>query len=130
MTRAENLLADQDRRLGLVGAVVAVLEPQTVPVDGGVYVALVLDVNDDLRPLLHLQDRPGDRSVVGQHPHGRVADPLGVRRDVQGELVAVRQLDQLRRARLRETGRIGGKVVWGGLEGARGLAHGVFLFLL
>ena len=44
-------LADRHRLLRLVRAVVAVLEPQPVPVDGGLDVALVLDVDDDLRAL-------------------------------------------------------------------------------
>ena len=78
-----------------MGSVVAVLEPQPVPVDGGLHVALVLDVDDDLRALLHLERGAGDRAVVGQHPHRRVAKPLGHRRDPQVELIAVGQLDQL-----------------------------------
>jgi hypothetical protein len=41
--------ADRDGRLGLVGdTVVAVLQPQPVPVDGRVQVAPVLDLHDDL----------------------------------------------------------------------------------
>jgi hypothetical protein len=56
-------LADLDRRLRLVRAVVAVLEPQAVPVDGGLHVALVLDVDDDLGALLDLEDRPGIESL-------------------------------------------------------------------
>ena len=46
------LAADRDRRLGLVrDAVVLVLQPQPVPVHGGVQVAVVGDVDDDLRAL-------------------------------------------------------------------------------
>jgi hypothetical protein len=78
-----------------VRAVVAVLEPQAVPVNGGVEVAVVDHVHDDLRTLLHTQGRPGDRAVVRQHPHGRVADPLRDRADVKLELVAVVELDDL-----------------------------------
>jgi hypothetical protein len=58
-------------------------------VDGRLHVALVLDVDDDLRALLHLEDRPRDRVVVGQHPHGVLADALGDRPDPEAELVAV-----------------------------------------
>ena len=43
--------ADGHELLGLVRAVVAVVQPQPVPVDGGLQVALVLDVDDDLRAL-------------------------------------------------------------------------------
>jgi hypothetical protein len=46
----------RDGRLGLVGdAVVAVLQPQPVPVDGRVKVTVVLNVNHDLGALGHLE---------------------------------------------------------------------------
>ena len=46
------LPTDRDRRLGLVRhAVVVVLQPQPVPVHGRVKVAVVGDVDDDLRAL-------------------------------------------------------------------------------
>src|SRR5687768_18325439 len=34
----------------------------------------VLDVDRNGRTLAHAQRRPRDRAVVGEHPHGRVAD--------------------------------------------------------
>jgi hypothetical protein len=40
-------------------AVVAVLQPQAVPVHGGVEVGVVADMHDDLRTLPHSQDGPG-----------------------------------------------------------------------
>ena len=43
--------ADRHRRLGLVGAVVAVVQPEPVPVHGRFEVAVVLDVDDQLRSL-------------------------------------------------------------------------------
>jgi hypothetical protein len=58
-------------------------------------VALVYDVDYDLRALLHPEGRPRDRAVVGQHPQAGVADPLGDRRDAQVEVVSVGQLDRL-----------------------------------
>ena len=73
--------ADRDRRLRLVGAVVAVLEPQTVPVHRRLEVALVDDVDDELRALADAERRAGYRSVVGDHAHGVAADALGHRRD-------------------------------------------------
>jgi hypothetical protein len=82
-------LADRDRRLRLVGAVVAVLQPQPVPVHGRLQVTLVDDVDLDLRSLRHPQRGARDRAVVGQHPHRRVAQLLGDRRDLQIERVAV-----------------------------------------
>ena len=53
----------------------------------------VLDVDEDLRALRDPQRRAGDRAVVGEHPHGGVADALGHRRDPQREAVAVGELD-------------------------------------
>ena len=93
-TRGE-LFAHLHRTLSLVRAVVAVVEAQPVPVDRGLQVAPVLDIDDDLGVLLHLQGRPGYRAVVGQHPHPGVAEILGHRRDAQVEAVAVGQLDHL-----------------------------------
>ena len=40
------------------------------------------------------QRRAGDGAVVGEHPHRRVADALGHRRDAQREPVAVGELDR------------------------------------
>ena len=40
--------AHQHRLLGLMGSVVAVLQPEPVPVDRGLHIALVFDVDDDL----------------------------------------------------------------------------------
>ena len=99
--------ADRDRRLRLVRAVVAVLQAQAVPVDGRFEVALVDDVHDELRALGHAQRRPGDGAVVGDHPHGVVADPLGDRRDPELERVAVGEVHHLGRRRLREAGGVG-----------------------
>jgi hypothetical protein len=99
-------LARQDRRLRLMSSVVAVLQPQPMPMDRGVHVPLVLDVDDDLRALPDLQDRSGDRPVVGQHPDRRVTQSLGDRSDPQIEMLTVRQLDQLGRARLGQPRRV------------------------
>jgi hypothetical protein len=41
-------IADPHRLLGLVSTVVAVLKSQPMPVDSGLEIALVLDVDDDL----------------------------------------------------------------------------------
>ena len=51
--------ADRDRRLRLVRAVVAVLDPQAVPMHGRLQVALVRDVDDDLRALRTFSVGPG-----------------------------------------------------------------------
>ncbi len=61
--------ADRDRQLGLVrDAVVAVLQPQAVPVHRRLHVAVVAGMHGDLRPLLDVQGRAGDGAVVGEHP--------------------------------------------------------------
>src|SRR5918998_2248003 len=62
-------LADCDRLLRRVRAVVAVVQPYAVPVHGGLEIALVLDVDDDARALPDLEDRPRHRAVVREHPH-------------------------------------------------------------
>jgi hypothetical protein len=58
--------------------------------------------NRDRRALRDLQRRTGHRAVVGQHPHRRVADPLLDRHDLELELVAVGELDDLGRPRIRK----------------------------
>jgi hypothetical protein len=60
-----------------MSAVVAVLNPEPMPVDCLLEIALVLDVEDDLRVLLHLEGRPGYRTVLDQHPHPAAAKVLG-----------------------------------------------------
>ena len=106
-------LADRHRPLRLVRSVVAVLQAQSVPMDGGVHVALVLDVDHDLRALPHLQRRSGDRPVVGQHPDRGVAQALGDRSDPQVIAVTVGQLDKLGRARLGKPSRVCRELVGG-----------------
>ena len=108
--------ADRDRRLGLVRAVVGVLEPQPVPVHRRLEVRLVADVDDHLGALAHLQRRAGDRPVVGEHAHRGVAEALRHGRDPQVELVPVREFDDLRGDRLREAGNVAREVL-GGLGG-------------
>ena len=97
-------LAGAHRPLGLMGSVVAVLEPQPVPVDRRFDITLVLDVDDDLGAFAHLERRTGDRAVVGEHPHRVLADPLRDRRDRQVEPVTVAQLDHLSGACLGKSG--------------------------
>src|SRR5215211_3524741 len=94
----------RDRLLRLVGPVVAVLKAQAVPVHSVRDVAVVVDVDDDLRALPHLQRGTRDRAVVGQHPHLVLADLLGYWSDAQLELGPVSELEYLSRTGLRETG--------------------------
>ena len=103
--------ADRNGLLGLVRAVEAVLQAQPVPVDGRLHVALVLDVDQQLRPLGNPQRRAGDGAVVGEHPHRRVADALGHRRDAQREAVAVGELDGRGGGRCRQAGRLARELV-------------------
>ena len=96
-------LADRDRRLRVVRAVVAVLQAQAVPVHRRLEIAAVGDVDGDRRTLRHLQCRPGNGAVVGEHAHGRIADLLLHGHDLERELLAVFQRDQLRRACVGQT---------------------------
>ena len=98
--------AHRDRRLRLVGAVVAVLEPQTVPVNRRLEVAFVDDVDDELGALADANRRTGHRAVVGDHANGVVAEALRDRRDPQLEPVAVAELDDLRSGRLGQARRL------------------------
>jgi hypothetical protein len=66
-----------------------------VPVHSRVDVAPVGDVDGDRGALRDLQRRAGNGAVVGEHPHSCVADLLLDRDDLEPELVAVGELDQL-----------------------------------
>jgi hypothetical protein len=105
-------LADSDRLLGLVRPVVAVVQTQAVPMDRGLQVALVLGVDDDLRPLGDLEGRARDRAVVGQHPHAGVSDALLDRCDPQVERIAVGQLHEVGPASGRQPLRVGRKPLY------------------
>ena len=76
-------------------AVVLVLQPQPVPVHGGVQVAVVGDIDDDLRSLLDTKRGTGDRAVVAEHPNGAVAKPLGYRSNAKVNRVPVGELQDL-----------------------------------
>ena len=106
-------LAHLHRRLRFVGAVVAVLDPHAVPVHGRLQVTLVHHIDDDLRPLPHSQRRAGDRTVVGEHPHSRIAEPLRHRSDPQLEHIAVGYLDELGIDARRKTRSLGRERVGG-----------------
>jgi hypothetical protein len=88
----------------------AVLEAEPVPVHSRGDVTVVGHVDDELRALLHTERRSGDRSVVGEHPHGRIADAVGDRRDPQVELVAAVEDDALGRLRHRKPRRLSGEL--------------------
>ena len=89
--------ADRDRRLRLVRSVVAVLEPQPVPMDGRLQIAVVDDLDRDLRSLADAQRRTGDGAVVGEHAHSRVGELLRDGRDPQLDRVVVCDFDDLAR---------------------------------
>ena len=97
--------ADRDRRLRLVRAVVAVFEPQPVPVHRRLQVAVVHDVDDELASPRGRAASGRDRAVVGEHPHRRVAEPLRNRRDAELQFAVVANLHDLASARQGKTGR-------------------------
>ena len=104
--------ADLDRCLRVDrDAVVAVVEPEAVPVDGRLDVTVVRDVDDDLGPLVDVEGRPGDRAVVGDHPDGRPADVLDDGRDLKGQSIAVAEPMQGGSLDQREARRVAGKQV-------------------
>ena len=57
-------------------AVVTVLQPQPVPVDSGVQIPFVGDVDDDFAAFMDFECGAGDGAVVAQHPDGGVAQLL------------------------------------------------------
>jgi hypothetical protein len=75
--------------------VVLVLQPQPVPVHGGVQVAVVGDIDDHFRSLLNVENRAGDRAVVAEHPNGAVAKPLGHGSNAKVNRVPVGELKDL-----------------------------------
>ncbi len=104
---------DRDRRLRLVRSVVAVVEPQPMPVHGGVEIGLIDHVDDELGALADAQRRAGNRAVVRQHADGRVADTFADGRDAQLDLVSMAEVDHLRADGLDEAGRVGREMVAG-----------------
>ncbi len=105
--------ADRDRRLGLMGAIGAVVQAQAMPVHRLLQVALVDDVDLDLRALADLQRRPGNRAVVGQHPHRGVAEPLAHRRDPQPKALTPSQLYELSRRGGRQAAGVAWELICG-----------------
>src|SRR5215218_10754739 len=78
------------RRLRLLGhPVVAVLQPEAVPVDGRLYVAVVGHLHGDLRALVDVQRRARDRTVVTEHALLCVSDPLAHGVDAKVKAIAV-----------------------------------------
>src|SRR5215217_2525770 len=100
------------RRLRLLGhPVVAVLQPEAVPVDGCLYVAVVGHPHGDLRTLVDVQRRARDRTVVAEHAHLCCSDPLAHGEDAQVKAIAVVKADDARVRRLRESFCFGGEHV-------------------
>ena len=90
-----------------MGPVVALLQPQPVPVDGCLRVAPVLDIDDDLEQLAHPEGLARGSTRYRRASYCRIADPLGEPRDAQLEPVTVAQLNHLRAACLGEPGGAG-----------------------
>ena len=100
--------ADRDRYLGLIRhPVVLVLQPQPVPVHGRLDIAVVPHLHGDLRPLIDVQDRAGDRPVVGEHAQLGAVDVLAHRADPQVQPVPVGKPGHARAQHLRQSRRLG-----------------------
>ena len=108
---AGEVTADGDRLLGLVGAVGAVFEPQAMPVDGRLEVALVVDVDLDFRPLGDAERWAGDRPVVAEHPNRVIPQPLAHWADLESKLGVLAEFDGLTRDGVGETSCVGRKEV-------------------
>ena len=102
--------ADGDRLLGLVRhTVIAVLEPQTMPVHGCCDVAVIGYLDDDLRALINVQCWTRDRPVVGQHAQISALQVLTDWGDVKIEAISVVQADDLRWQHLVNSNGVGGE---------------------
>jgi hypothetical protein len=82
-------------------------------VNGRLDVTIVRHLHRDLRPLIDVQRRTGDRTVVPEHAQLGVVDSLSHRLDADVEPVPVYESDELRARSLRETRRLGGEQVIG-----------------
>jgi hypothetical protein len=99
--------ADRDRYLGLIRhTVVLVLQPQPVPVHGCLDIAVVPHLHGDLRALINLQGRAGDRPVVGEHAQLGAVDVLAHRADPQVKPVPVGKPGHVRAKHLRQSRRL------------------------
>ena len=76
---------------------------------GRLHVPKVGHVHGDLRALIHMQGRAGDRTVVCQHPQLGVLDALVDRTDAQVEAIPVAEPDDPRTGHLRQPRGIGGE---------------------
>ena len=81
-------------------AVVAVLQPQSMPVNSCLDVTVVRHLHDDLRPLIDVEGRAGDRTVVSEHAKFGVVDALTHGLDTEVEPIPVVESDELRERRL------------------------------
>ena len=84
-----------NRRLGFVGAVIAVLESQAVPVHGCFHLGVVGDVDGDFGAFADAQGRAWDGAVVGEHAHRVVSELLDDGRDPQVDGVAAGEVDHV-----------------------------------
>ena len=104
--------ADRDRLLGLVrDPVVAVVQPQPVPVHGRLDIAVIGYLHGDLRPLIDVQAGAGDRPVVGEHAQVSAVEALSRRADVQVKSVTVVEPGHVRARHLRQSRGLGGEQV-------------------
>jgi hypothetical protein len=68
-----------------------------------VHVALIDNVDNELRALPNPEYRTRDRPVIREHSYGRAADPFLHRRDPEIELRAIGQFQLIRRMRHGQT---------------------------
>ena len=123
--------ADGDRLLRFVrDPVVAVLQPQAVPMHGRLDIAVVGDVHRDFGALVDVQGRARDRSVVGQHPEEIAGDAVAYRADAHVERVAVAQPHNTRPFHVGEPRGLGAEYVAGILGCLVGGFHDVSLDVL
>src|SRR5579884_3739241 len=95
-----------------------------MPVHRRLQIAFVGDVDDDLGALTYTKGWTWDRTVVGEHPHRRIAEPLRHWCDPQLEGIAVGNLHDLGIDAGGKTNGLGRKVVSCGSAGHEAIGAG------
>src|SRR5207302_9250784 len=91
--------------------VIAGVQPQPMPVHVRLDIPVVGYLHGDLRPLTDVQDRAGDRPVVGEHAQLGAVEALSRRADVQVKSVTVVEPGHARARHLRQSRGLGGEQV-------------------
>jgi hypothetical protein len=77
-------------------AVIAIIQPKPMPVDGGFQLRIIGEMDRDFRALSYLQGWTRNRAIIGKHFDIGVADLFADDRGTEVEGIAIFQFDDLR----------------------------------